>query len=113
MDGQQIHQALAATFAVVADANRYFAAEQPWALRKTDPGRMATVLYVTAEVLRICALLTLPVMPASSARLLDLLGVPPEKRRFAFAGEAGRLEPGAPLPAPAPVFPRYVEEPSA
>jgi methionyl-tRNA synthetase len=113
MEGQQIHQALAAVFAVIADANRYFANEQPWALRKTDPARMATVLYVTAEVLRISALLTLPVMPESSAKLLDLLGVPPANRAFAFTGESGRLQPGVPLPPPAPVFPRYVEETTA
>src|SRR4030065_562456 len=35
--GQQTHHALNAIWAVVADANRYFAASEPWALRKTDP----------------------------------------------------------------------------
>jgi len=42
--------------------------------------------------------------------LLDLLGVPADARDFAHAGEAQALAPGAPLPPPAPVFPRYVEE---
>ena len=52
MKTQQIHQALNAVFAVVAEANRYFAGEAPWALAKTDPSRQKTVLYVTAEVIR-------------------------------------------------------------
>ncbi|MEM9106960.1 MAG: methionine--tRNA ligase, partial [Pseudomonadota bacterium] len=52
MDKQAIHSALAAIFAVVSEANRYFAGQEPWALKKTDPERMGTVLYVTAEVIR-------------------------------------------------------------
>ena len=53
-----INKALDAIWRVVADANRYFASEEPWVKRKTDPERMATVLYVTAEVLRIVAILS-------------------------------------------------------
>ena len=34
---------------VVAEANRYFAGQEPWALKKTDPARMETVLWTTAE----------------------------------------------------------------
>ena len=34
------------------------------------------MLYVTAEVIRQVAILAQPVMPASAAKLLDLLGVP-------------------------------------
>ena len=52
MKTQQLHQVLNCVWAVVADANRYFASEAPWALAKTDPKRQGTVLYVTAEVLR-------------------------------------------------------------
>ncbi len=37
MTTQQIHQMLNAVWAVVAEANRYFAGEAPWALAKTDP----------------------------------------------------------------------------
>ena len=38
MATQQIHQWLNVVWAVVAEANRYFAGEAPWALAKTDPG---------------------------------------------------------------------------
>jgi methionyl-tRNA synthetase len=109
MTTQQLHQVLNAVWSVVADANRYFAGEAPWALAKTDPARQGTVLYVTAEVLRQIAILALPFMPASAGTLLDLLAVPAGERTFSFLGGAHRIAAGVKLPAPAPVFPRYVE----
>jgi methionyl-tRNA synthetase len=111
MATQQIHQALNAVWAVVAEANRYFAGEAPWALAKTDPARQRTVLYVTAEVVRQIAILAQPAMPDAAARLLDILGVPFEARDFAAL--ATRIKPGTLLPAPAPVFPRYIEPTAA
>jgi methionyl-tRNA synthetase len=109
MASQQIHQALNAIWAVVAEANRYFAGAAPWELRKTDPVRMGAVLYVTAEVVRQIGILIQPVMPDAAERLLDLLAVPADARTFAALGKDGRLAAGASLPAPVPVFPRYVE----
>ena len=109
MATQQIHQALNAVWAVVAEANRYFAGEAPWALAKTDPKRQATVLYVTAEVVRQIAILAQPAMPAASAKLLDILGIPDEIDSRNFAALGTRIRPGTLLPAPAPVFPRYIE----
>jgi methionyl-tRNA synthetase len=109
MATQQLHQVLNSAWAVVNEANRYFAGEAPWALAKTDPQRQGTVLYVTAEVLRQIAMLLLPFIPQSAGKLLDLLGVPHEERHFSFLGGAHRIAGGAKLPAPVPVFPRYVE----
>jgi len=109
MKTQQLHQVLNAVWAVVADANRYFAGEAPWALAKTDPARQGTVLYVTADVLRQIAILAQPFTPASAAKLLDLLAVPANERDFSFLGGKYRIAAGTTLPAPAPVFPRYVE----
>jgi methionyl-tRNA synthetase len=110
MKTQQVHQVLNTVWAVVADANRYFAGEAPWALAKTDPARQGTVLYVTAELIRQVAILCQPFIPASAEKLLDLLEVPAgDARRFAALGEVGRLRGGTQLPPPAPVFPRYVE----
>jgi methionyl-tRNA synthetase len=109
MAAQQLHQVLNAVWAVVADANRYFAGEAPWALAKTDPAKQATVLYVTAEVLRQVAILAQPFVPTSAAKLLDLLAVPADERSFAFLDGKHRIAAGSKLPAPAPVFPRYIE----
>jgi methionyl-tRNA synthetase len=107
---QAINKALDAIWRVIGDTNRYFASEQPWALAKTDPQRMATVLYITVEVLRQIGILIQPYMPQSARKLLDALGVENNKRSFDALGEGDRLDPGREIPAPAPIFPRYVEE---
>ncbi|MBC2859425.1 methionine--tRNA ligase [Stappia sp. 28M-7] len=109
MSRQAIHQALSVVWACVAEANRYFASQEPWALKKSDPVRMATVLYVTAEVIRQVAILAQPVIPTSAGKLLDLLAVPADARSFDRLGAGGRLAAGAELPKPEGVFPRYVE----
>jgi methionyl-tRNA synthetase len=109
MKTRALHQVLNAAWAVVADANRYFAGEAPWALAKTDPVRQGTVLHTTAEVIRQVAILSQPFMPKSAGKLLDLLAVPAGERDFAALGGTRRIAAGSVLPAPAPVFPRYVE----
>jgi methionyl-tRNA synthetase len=108
-----LHTALADLWAVVADANRYFAAQEPWRLRKSDPARMGAVLYVTAEVLRVIGIMAQPFVPQAAAKLLDLLAVPEGERMIARIGADHRLRPGTPLPPPAPIFPRYVEPEAA
>ena len=107
---QAFHRGLEAIWKVVGDANRYVDAQAPWALRKTDPARMATVLYVLAETIRRLALLVQPIMPDAATAMLDQLAVPADARDFVHIGDAGRLAPGTALPRPEGVFPRYVDE---
>jgi methionyl-tRNA synthetase len=102
-----LHHVINTIWTVVADANRYFASEAPWGLAKTDPKRQGTILYVTAEVLRQVCILAQPFVPSSAGKMLDLLAVPAAERDFAAL--PARLAPGRTLPAPAPVFPRWIE----
>ncbi|GAA4830867.1 methionine--tRNA ligase [Garicola koreensis] len=114
---QDFHRALERTWYVLGETNAYFADQAPWQLKKTDAARMATVLYVTAEVIRKVALLAQAVMPESATKLLDALSVP-------AAGDAGatnasntgprslaafdeQLVPGTPVEKPKPIFPRH------
>jgi len=103
---QGFHLALEMIWRVVAEANRYVDEQAPWALRRTDPARMATVLYTLAEVLRHLGILTQPFLPDAAAALLDQLAVPAAARRFADL--ASPLPPGRALPAPHGIFPRFV-----
>jgi methionyl-tRNA synthetase len=107
-DAIAMHLGLEAVWSVLGMANRYFSAQEPWVLRKSDEARFRTVLFVTLETVRIAALLTQPVMPDSMGKLLDLLGQSPDERTFAAVGT--RLKPGTTLPAPVGVFPRYQAE---
>jgi methionyl-tRNA synthetase len=111
MDALALHLALEAIWKVVAQANQYFAAQAPWALKKSDPGRMATVLYNTAEAVRQLAILAQPATPAACARLLDLLGVADDRRDIAALDVP--LAPGTALPPPVGVFPRWSEPDAA
>jgi methionyl-tRNA synthetase len=108
-DEQNFHKALDHIWAVIGDANRYVDEQAPWALKKTDPARMATVLYVCAEVLRHLAILLQPFMPIVMGKLLDQLAVPLNARDFAALDDQHALKSGTPLPVPEGVFPRYVE----
>ena len=107
IDRQGFHEALEEVWKVIRAANAYIDRQAPWALRRTDPARMATVLRVLLEALRVVATLLQPFMPESMSRMLDQLGVPQDRRRFADL--ATPLPDGAVLPPPEGVFPRYVE----
>jgi methionyl-tRNA synthetase len=107
MKTQQIHRMLEAVWKVVGDANRYVDAQAPWALRKTDPARMGTVLYVAADVIRILAIYAQSITPGAAEKLLAQLAVPEGKRKFADIETP--IVGGSALPAPSGVFPRYIE----
>ncbi|MFY9288796.1 MAG: methionine--tRNA ligase [Alphaproteobacteria bacterium] len=114
LDVQAFHKALDQLWAVIGEADRYVDEQAPWALKKTDEARMETVLYVLAETIRYLAIMLQPFMPTASNALLDQLAVPHDQRNFANLTKDFALKPGTPLPAPAGVFPRYVEaEPAA
>ena len=109
MNDLALHTLLAETWKVVADANRYFASEEPWIKRKTDQARFEAILAVTAEVLRVIAIIAQPTIPESAGRLLDILGVPADLRMFSHTNAGYRVDAGTILPPPQPIFPRYVE----
>lgn len=96
---------------MVWDANKYIDEMAPWVLRKTDPERMATVLYVIMEVLRHVAILYQPVIPTSANKILDLLTVPEDQRTFRhLQGEEFMIQAGAPVSKPQGIFPRIEME---
>ena len=76
---------------------------------------MHAALYILAEVIRHLAILTQPFVPIAAERILDQLAVPKDRRAFKHlnpgrhASDENSLEPGAPIPKPEGVFPRYVE----
>jgi methionyl-tRNA synthetase len=105
---QAFHIALEAIWRLVSEANRYVDEQAPWALGRSDPARMGTVLYTLAETVRHLAILAQPFLPGTAARLLDQLAVSQEARSFAALANAP-LAPGTKLPKPEGIFPRFVE----
>jgi methionyl-tRNA synthetase len=109
LEDQAIHLALQAWLDLVTAANKYIDEQAPWALLKTDRGRMGTVLWTLAEAIRTLALLAQPFIPVAAAALLDQLAVAKEARTFAKLGRAFALAPGVILPPPTGIFPRIAE----
>ena len=86
--------------AVVQAQNRYIDVQAPWALKKTDPERMATVLWVLMESLRWVAIAYQPVIPSLASGILDQLNVPLDARHFGCLSPECALVAGGPLPKP-------------
>jgi len=113
MDRLAIHAALEAVWRAAGAANQYFADQAPWSVRKTDPVRADTILYVAIEAVRRIAILARWAIPAGADRLLDLLGQDAGQRDFAAL--AVPIAAGLRLPPPEGVFPRLelsVQEPA-
>jgi len=107
IDRQAFHEALEEIWKVIRAGNGYIDRQAPWALNKTDKVRMAAMLRVLVDTIRVVATLLQPVMPGSMGRMLDQLGVPAGAR--SFAALATPLTDGTALPPPQGVFPRFVE----
>jgi len=104
-----LHTMLSDIWKTVADANRYFASEEPWAQRKVNLERFETILATTLEVLRVVAIMVQPIIPQAAERLMDSLGVDEDNRQFIHIDPTYRVSAGKDLPTPQPIFPRYVE----
>ncbi len=107
-DKQSFHRGLESVWEVISTANKYVDEQAPWTLRKTDPPRMGTVLYVLSEVIRQIAVLLQPVMPQSMEKMLGQLSLSADQRGFQTLGTP--LVSGTEISKPEGVFPRYVEE---
>jgi len=102
-------RALEAIWGVIASADKYLTTEQPWALGNSelDQARKATVLWTTAELLRVVTVLAHPVMPVSTAKIWSLLGSSGSVSAVGLDGlRWGQLSPGKQLGAAQTLFPR-------
>jgi len=90
-DGFAFSTGLEAWMAAVFACNAYIDVAAPWALKKSDPERMAAVLGTLVVAVRKLANAVQPIVPASAEKLITLID----------SGEGG-----APIEQPTPIFPR-------
>jgi methionyl-tRNA synthetase len=110
----KFNKGLEAIQSVIAKADAYIDALAPWKLKKENIERMNTVLYVLAEAIRCLGIIIQPVVPDSSAKLLDQLKVSADERDFAHLAPKYALKPGTVIDQPVGVFPRLnLEEEAA
>jgi len=108
-DKMEFTRALEAIWAVIAAADKYLTTEQPWALGSSEDGqaRKATILWTTAELLRVVAALAHPVLPDSTAKVWALLGQTTSLDSVELDGlRWGQLVPGTALGKSQTLFPR-------
>jgi methionyl-tRNA synthetase len=104
-----LSQAVEAWLQAVFACNAYIDAAAPWALRKTDPERMETVLATLFICIAQLAVAISPVIPASAAKLLDAMGIADEVRNFKGIGThwySALADSNFKLAAPTALFPR-------
>lgn len=102
----RFNRSLEAIWKLVIDANGYVDAQAPWGLKKTDPERMNTVLYVLAEVCRVLGIVIQPFTPDSGAKILNQLDIPENERNFSFINDKNMLKSGTKIEKPEGIFPR-------
>jgi len=94
MEHYAFQNALAEIFKVIGRANKYIDENAPWVLAKdmeANGARLARVMYNLLEVLRVCAILLTPFMPASAAEVLNQIGCCETCRDWESAGVYGAL----------------------
>ncbi|WP_026120122.1 methionine--tRNA ligase [Nocardiopsis potens] len=133
LDSSRFKAALQEAMRTVAEANKYISDQAPWALKKTDPARMETVLHVALQLVSDAKTLLTPFLPESSNKVYEMLGgagqwaaMPRiEEGRDSIGGEDGvstypvitgdyasdeaawrsvPIVPGTPLSRPVPLF---------
>ncbi len=107
MDRFDINSVLENIITLTEEANIYIDREAPWQLKKTDPIKMAEVLYTLLETLRYIAVMLQPFIPNSASRMLDQLGVPESQRMFKHLTKEFNLTPGSTISQPEAIFPRF------
>ena len=104
------NRALEAVWFTIGEANAYVDTMAPWGLKKTDPERMGTVLYVLAEVIRNVALMIQPYMPDSAGKILDQLKIDVDARNFTHVSSDHKLAVASVIDKPEGIFPRIIDE---
>jgi methionyl-tRNA synthetase len=108
MEQRAFHKYAEHLWQLISRSNQYIDEQKPWGLKNTDPTRMQTILYVLADTIRQIAILTQPLLPTASEKILDQLTVEKNIRDLEHLDKA--LKPGVILPEPKAVFPRWVED---
>ena len=109
-DDFQFSRALESAWSLVGSVDKYIVENAPWTLGEksdeTSRARLATILYTSAEALRIVTALAHAVIPDSTARIWSQMGLG-DIQKFALRNlDWGQLAPGTSLGQIEPVFPR-------
>ena len=75
MDEMEFRKALAELRAIWVEGNNYISDSEPWTVIKENPEKAAMILRVCINLIRIFAILSYPIMPETSEKMLQKLGL--------------------------------------
>ncbi len=113
MQNVELSPALAATWEIVARANHYLVEKEPWKIKdEARRDELGSILYASAETLRILAVLIYPIMPRAATVLWSQLGIAEalDEQRLPEAAEWGKLAVGTVTTKGESLFPRLETE---
>jgi methionyl-tRNA synthetase len=100
-------RALEIVWKFLSEVNGYVVSQEPWKIRKEEgtSGKLARVLYASAESVRLAGVMVWPFAPKTARRIFEAVGAPP---RDPVAADLawGRLPTGVAVPEAPPLFPR-------
>lgn len=107
----KFNEILADILSIATEANLYIDTKAPWKQKKTDERLMNATLYHLIEGIRCIAIMTQPFIPATSAKILSMLGYGQDevKRGIPFTqlSPTHAIAPGTVLAATTPLFPKF------
>ncbi len=84
MNSQNLNNYIKSVIDVSFLTNKYINDEEPWKLKKSDPKKMNTVLYLAIEQIAKISILLNPIIPNKSSKVLDALNLSPKLRNLSF-----------------------------
>ena len=117
MDAMEFRKAVAELRAIWVEGNNYITKTEPWQVIKEDATRAATILRLCLNLVRIYAILSAPLMPDTSAKMLAKFGLKPEDmptlKDFDVAEQITALKVGTSFEAGEALFERITPEKAA
>ncbi len=103
---QRINAYLDNVIGIAEYSNRYIDSCAPWTLKESDPEKMQAILYEILETIRYLGILLLPIVPDSAEKILNLLIINGDERKYGNLSKKYALKPNAAMQLPEIIFPR-------
>jgi len=94
MDNQELNSYVKEIISFSFNSNKYFNDLEPWKLKKSNLGRMNTVLYCILNQIKSISILLYPIMPNSIERIFQLMGLKKEDIALVEVENLKLLKPG-------------------
>ena len=95
MDNQNLNLYMKNVINFSFESNKYFNDSEPWSLKKNKPKRMNTILYVILNQIKSISILLNPVIPISTDKVLNSIGIDQNNRTLEVAKNHKFLKPGS------------------